>query len=250
MVRIDPGNTAFTPLAFDYYPWSHSLSMAFVWAVAVGRVAAAVLRHARAGLIIGLTVLSHWVLDFFMHRPDLPLWPGGPEVGLGLWNSIPLTLLVEGVLFAAGVAIYLRATRARDRVGTWAFWAPRPADDGDLDQRAVVPAAAGRHGDRGGGTGALAVSRVGGMDRAAPREAAAGGGQPAARRTAGPPRHLTEPAIAFPFPGARRRSGRRSDRRSSRRCRPSRRNPWSASLRRSAPSSDPPPSALPRGRGR
>jgi len=122
MVRIDPGNTAFTPLAFDDYPWSHSLSMAFVWAVAVGRVAAAVLKHARAGLIIGLTVLSHWVLDFLMHRPDLPLWPGGPEVGLGLWNSIPLTLVVEGVFFAAGVAIYLRATRARDRVGTWAFW--------------------------------------------------------------------------------------------------------------------------------
>jgi|SRR5688572_27707061 len=123
IVRIDPGNTAFTPLAFDHYPWSHSFSMAFVWAVAVGRVAAAVLRHARAGLIIGLTVLSHWVLDFLMHRPDLPLWPGGPVVGLGLWNSIPLTLLVEGVLFTAGVAIYLRATRARGSVGTWAFWA-------------------------------------------------------------------------------------------------------------------------------
>jgi len=114
MVRIDPGNTAFTPLAFDYYPWSHSLSMAIVWAVAAGRVAAAVLKQARPGLIIGLTVVSHWVLDFFMHRPDLPLWPGGPKAGLGLWNSIPLTLLVEGALFAAGVAFYLRATRARE----------------------------------------------------------------------------------------------------------------------------------------
>ncbi len=122
-VRIDPGNTAFTPLAFDSYPWSHSLSMAIVWAVAVGRVSATVLKHARAGLIVGLTVLSHWVLDFVTHRPDLPLWPGGPTVGLGLWNSIPLTIAVEGALFAAAVMLYLRATRARDVVGRWAFWA-------------------------------------------------------------------------------------------------------------------------------
>ena len=31
-VRIDPGNTRVTPLAFDYYPWTHSLAMAVVWA--------------------------------------------------------------------------------------------------------------------------------------------------------------------------------------------------------------------------
>jgi hypothetical protein len=123
MVRIDPGNTAFTPLAFDYYPWSHSLSMAVVWAVASGRVAAAVLKHARAGLAIGLTVLSHWLLDFVTHRPDLPLWPGGTEVGLGLWNSIPLTLALEGALFAGGIALYLRCTLSRDAVGTSSFWA-------------------------------------------------------------------------------------------------------------------------------
>lgn len=121
-VRIDPGNTAFTPLAFDNYPWSHSLSMVVVWSVVAGRVAASVLKHARAGLFIGLTVLSHWVLDFVAHRPDLPLWPGGPTVGLGLWNSIPLTLIVEGALLAAAVALYLRTTRPRDAVGKWAFW--------------------------------------------------------------------------------------------------------------------------------
>ena len=122
-VRIEPGNTAFTPLAFDHYPWTHSLSMAVVWSVVAGRVAAGVLKHTRAGLFVGLTVLSHWVLDFVTHRPDLPLWPGGPQVGLGLWDSIPLTLLVEGALFAVGVALYLRATRPRDGVGNWAFWA-------------------------------------------------------------------------------------------------------------------------------
>jgi hypothetical protein len=122
-VRIEPGITAFTPLAFVHYPWSHSLSMAIIWGVAAGRIAAAVLKNARAGLVIGLTVISHWVLDFLTHRPDLPLWPGGPVAGLGLWNSVPLTLLVEGTLFAAAVAVYRRATRARDAIGRWAWWA-------------------------------------------------------------------------------------------------------------------------------
>jgi hypothetical protein len=35
---------------------------------------------------------------------------------------VPATLIVEFGLFAAGIAAYLRATRARDRVGRWAFW--------------------------------------------------------------------------------------------------------------------------------
>jgi hypothetical protein len=97
--------------------------MSVVWAIVVGRVSAAVLRHTRAGLVIGLTVLSHWVLDFVTHRPDLPLWPGGPKTGLGLWNSIPLTIVVEGTLFAIAVLLFLRGTRARDSAGTWTFWA-------------------------------------------------------------------------------------------------------------------------------
>jgi hypothetical protein len=58
-----------------------------------------------------------------MHRPDLPLWPGSRTlVGLGLWNSIPATVCVELALFALGIALYVRGTRARDRVGTWGLW--------------------------------------------------------------------------------------------------------------------------------
>jgi hypothetical protein len=122
-VRIVPGHTAFTPLAFDYYPWTHSLSMALVWAIVAGRLSAMVLSNARAGLLIGLAVASHWLLDFVTHVPDLPLWPGGPLCGLGLWNSVGGTLVVEGTLFAAAVAIYLRTTAPRNATGKWAFWA-------------------------------------------------------------------------------------------------------------------------------
>jgi hypothetical protein len=66
-------------------------------------------------------VVSHWVLDFITHIPDMPLYPGGPKYGLGLWNSVAGTAVVETVMFAIGVWIYARATRARDRIGTWAF---------------------------------------------------------------------------------------------------------------------------------
>jgi membrane-bound metal-dependent hydrolase YbcI (DUF457 family) len=120
-VRIDPGNTAFTPLAFDHYPWSHSLLMAVVW----GGVAAALvfsrLRSWRPAFVVGAVVVSHWVLDFVTHRPDLPIWPGGTRVGLGLWNSITGTLVVEGLFFAGAVFAYATAFPARDATGRWAF---------------------------------------------------------------------------------------------------------------------------------
>ena len=34
--RIEPGNTVFTPIAFDNYPWSHSLLMAILWGALFG----------------------------------------------------------------------------------------------------------------------------------------------------------------------------------------------------------------------
>ena len=121
-VRIAPGITAFTPLDFEHYPWSHSLSMAVIWAVAAGRLYVLRSKHVATAGVIGLVVVSHWVLDYLTHRPDLPLWPGGPLVGLGLWNSIPATFAVEGALFAGGIAAYLAGTRARTPAGHWAFW--------------------------------------------------------------------------------------------------------------------------------
>ena len=121
-VRIVPGYTAFTPLAFEHYPWSHSLSMALIWAIIAGRLAAMLLKNLTAGLVIGFAVASHWLLDYVTHVPDLPLWPGGPRYGLGLWNSVGLTLLVEGTLLSAAIVIYLRSTAARNSTGTWALW--------------------------------------------------------------------------------------------------------------------------------
>jgi hypothetical protein len=144
-VRIEPGATPFNPLVFTSYPWSHSLLMAGVWSVLAGLLVARAGGH---GVLVGLLVLSHWVLDLVTHVPDLPLWPGhSPLLGLGLWRSVVGTFVVEGALWIAGLALYLRATRPRDRIGTWAFvalvglltlmWASSPWSTPPPDERRV-----------------------------------------------------------------------------------------------------------------
>lgn len=119
-VRIAPGDTAFSPLSFDHYPWSHSLLMALVWAVLAAIAYGLFARYATGAVFVGIGVISHWVLDWVSHRPDLPLWPGAsPVVGLSLWNSVPATVVVETAMFVSSLWVYLRVTRARDRrVGT------------------------------------------------------------------------------------------------------------------------------------
>jgi membrane-bound metal-dependent hydrolase YbcI (DUF457 family) len=122
-VRIDPGNTAFTPLDFVHYPITHSLLMVVGWSLAAAILYRLLRGSVRNAIVVGAGVLSHWVLDFVTHRPDLPLWPNGPKVGLGLWESVPATVVVEVALFAIGLALYLRTTRAQDRTGSVALWA-------------------------------------------------------------------------------------------------------------------------------
>jgi membrane-bound metal-dependent hydrolase YbcI (DUF457 family) len=136
-VRIVPGATAFTPLVFDSYPWTHSLVMSIVWGVVLAAAARAAKVPASASLPLVLLVVSHWVLDFVSHAPDMPLWPGdSPKFGLALWNSLPATFIVEGAIWIAGVALYLQARAGkgeRPGVGFWSFvvvstvmWATSP----------------------------------------------------------------------------------------------------------------------------
>jgi len=120
-VRIDPGNTAFTPLEFVSYPWSHSLLLLAVWGVCLGAAYRIIFGGRRTVVVLALLVISHWVLDWITHAPDMPLYPGGPKEGLSLWNSIPLTMVVETLMFAAGLYVYTRTTRAKDAIGRWGF---------------------------------------------------------------------------------------------------------------------------------
>ena len=122
-VRVAPGLMAANPLDFEYYPYSHSLAGAIVWGLLLGGIYYALRHDRRSAGVVGLLVLSHWILDLPMHRPDLPLWPGSAtRVGLGAWRSIPLTIVLELAVFGFGLLVYLRTTRARDRIGSWALW--------------------------------------------------------------------------------------------------------------------------------
>ncbi|ALJ00232.1 metal-dependent hydrolase [Rufibacter tibetensis] len=122
-VSISPGITEVTPLDFTHYPISHSLLAVLGWSIACGLIYWLLKRNRRGAIVMGICVLSHWMLDVVMHRPDLPLYPGdSPMLGLGLWNSLVGSLLVEGLFFALGVGLYLRSTKAKNKKGTWGFW--------------------------------------------------------------------------------------------------------------------------------
>ena len=121
-VRIDPANTAVTPLAFEYYPWTHSLLMSVVWAGALAAVYGLFRRYSRGARVVALAVVSHWLLDFVVHRPDLPLVPGlSHVVGLGLWRSVTATTALELSMLAGGLWMYVRSTEPADRIGSYAL---------------------------------------------------------------------------------------------------------------------------------
>ncbi len=109
-------------ISLDHFPLSHGLLALTLWALLF-----AALHRARTGYVAGTIavaacVLSHWVLDFVTHRPDMQLYPGGARLGLGLYHSAPGTVAVETAMFVAGAWVYATATRARDAVGRWAVW--------------------------------------------------------------------------------------------------------------------------------
>ncbi len=121
-VAVVPGITVVTPLDFEHYPVTHSLVAGAFWASFLAIIYALIGRNLRGAWLVAALVLSHWFLDLVVHRPDLPIVPGGLKVGLGLWNSLPWSLVVEFGLFALGVWLYARSTVAKNRTGTWALW--------------------------------------------------------------------------------------------------------------------------------
>lgn len=122
-VSIEPGVSKVTPLAFTDYPISHSLLAVLGWSIVFGVIYFLITKKRQASVLLGALVLSHWILDAIVHIPDLPLYPGdSPKVGLGLWNSMILTVLVEGIIFISGIAVYLHAKRTLNEKVNWRFW--------------------------------------------------------------------------------------------------------------------------------
>jgi len=122
--EIEPGNTVLTPLSFTHYPYSHSLLALLIWSALLAGLYS-LLRQGgkRAAMVIALVAVSHWFLDFLTHQPDMPItFNESTLVGLGLWNFPVSAISLELLLFALGVWIYVRQTRALDKIGIYGIW--------------------------------------------------------------------------------------------------------------------------------
>jgi hypothetical protein len=114
-VRIVPGITVANPLDLYYMPYTHSLVAALLWSggafvayrLAVPRASGA------APLLVALAVFSHWILDFVVHRPDLPLFDNTAKVGLGLWNYPAFAFSLEGGILFLAMWLYFRVSGGR-----------------------------------------------------------------------------------------------------------------------------------------
>ncbi len=141
-VRIVPGITASNPLDLYYMPYTHSLLAAILWSIAALVVYRLAVPSARkmAPLFVGAAVLSHWVLDLIVHRPDLPLYDNAAKVGLGLWNYPVIAFALEALLLFGGMWLYLRTRTTRRTafavfglimlaVQAYVFFGPPPVSD-------------------------------------------------------------------------------------------------------------------------
>jgi len=122
-VEIVHSNNPFLSLNFISYPYSHSLLGALFWSVLFGAIYFLIRKDMRSSIILGLVVISHWVLDLIVHIPDLQIIPWlSLRVGLGLWNSVVFTVIIEGLIFFIGFYLYLKSTKSKNKRGQIGLW--------------------------------------------------------------------------------------------------------------------------------
>ena len=122
-VKIVPGLMAASPLDFTNYPYSHSLFFTVLWGILFGVVYFLMRKNLKSSILLGSLVVSHWVLDLIVHRPDLPIFPWSElKAGLSLWNSVPVSFIIEVSIFSIGVFFYISTTKAKNKTGNFALW--------------------------------------------------------------------------------------------------------------------------------
>jgi hypothetical protein len=150
-VRIVPGFTATNPLDLYYMPYTHSLVAAVLWAVAAGGAYRFFARPSgsRAPLLVGLSVFSHWVLDFVVHRPDLAIYDNAMKVGLGLWDRPRVAFGLEAALVLGGMLLFMRGRADRRApllvfgaimlaIQAYIFFGPPPLSDAAIAVTALA----------------------------------------------------------------------------------------------------------------
>ncbi len=112
--RLDPTLPS-NPLDLYHMPYTHGLPATFAWAAAAYLAARAWVGDSRVALALAAVTASHWLLDWLVHRPDLPLWGDAHKVGLALWDRPWLAWWVELGFVVASGAVLLRAASSRRR---------------------------------------------------------------------------------------------------------------------------------------
>ncbi|MDR0792257.1 MAG: hypothetical protein LBE82_03030 [Chitinophagaceae bacterium] len=119
-VQIEPGNTKLTPLAFTFYPYSHSLLMSVVWGLLFGWIYFFITKNRQGSVWVFGLVVSHWILDLITHIPDLPLSPfGNLKLGLGLWNYPVVESIIEIGFFVVGTMLYFKFAKPQRKIAFW-----------------------------------------------------------------------------------------------------------------------------------
>jgi uncharacterized membrane protein len=71
------------------------------------------LSKSKIALVMSTAVISHFLLDFIVHNPDLDILGNGAyKIGLGLWNYTYISYAVESILLLAGLGVYLKSTKS------------------------------------------------------------------------------------------------------------------------------------------
>jgi hypothetical protein len=106
-------------------PYTHGLISSVIWAIGAGALYVLTMNNAgrvAAFAVVAAAVFSHWILDFFVHTHDLPIWDNTMKVGLGLWDRPEIALPLEAAVLAFGLGVYLRTTVAKNAIGRWSPW--------------------------------------------------------------------------------------------------------------------------------
>lgn len=120
-VRITPGFTQGSALDLYFMPYTHGLAGALALSALYGTIVALFMKRRRgyAFLIAAAAVFSHWILDFVVHMPDLPLWDNEMKVGLGLWRWLWISLPLELIFLVTGAWLYARYVPAKRNGNVW-----------------------------------------------------------------------------------------------------------------------------------
>ncbi|MBX7540411.1 hypothetical protein [Qipengyuania sphaerica] len=110
-LRIVPGITAMNPMDLYHMPYTHSLVGSAAWAVGFAVLIALLTKNMVAATWAAIVVMSHWLLDLLVHRPDLTISGGEEKLGFGLWNYPAIAMPLEIGLVLLAFWFYVSRTK-------------------------------------------------------------------------------------------------------------------------------------------